>query len=147
MSKENQRLRVKFGNAGKKRRNCKCLFRFFLEQSMNFMKVLKNAKQRRISTRKPVGMRHACGCSGRGQEPALCFSFTICMSYRQTDGEASSVWETTRISYMPSSLWYLRCKLQVHQKKYIKIEWTDKISLGNKHTYLHITVIMLLGSQ
>lgn len=54
--------------------------------------------------RKPVGMRHACGCSGRGQEPALCFSFTICMSCRQTDGEASSVWETTRISYMPSSL-------------------------------------------
>lgn len=33
----------------RKRRKPKCLFRFFLEQNMNFIKVLEYKKQRRIS--------------------------------------------------------------------------------------------------
>ena len=29
--------------------------------------------------------------------------------------------------------------------KYIKIWWIDESFLGKKHTYLHVTIIMLLG--
>lgn len=44
-------------------------------------------------TRKHIAMRHEYRCCRKGQKPALLL-LAICRSFRQTDGEASSVWGT-----------------------------------------------------